>query len=66
MDSELQQFFVAPGYYGADVAHVREYEKTRAEFRKIPVSMLGLKGLGLGLGVAARSRRCPWGCGLRC
>ncbi len=37
VDSELHQFFVAPGYYGPDVLHMREYEKSRAEFRKIPV-----------------------------
>ena len=36
-DQELAHYFVAPGYYGADVAAMREYERQRAEFRKIQV-----------------------------
>lgn len=33
---ELDAFFVAPGYFGADVASVRALESARAEFRKVP------------------------------
>jgi len=38
-DAELSQFFVAPGYYGPDVATMQAYERSRAEFRRVPVHM---------------------------
>lgn len=36
-EGELGQYFVAPGYYGPDVAQMREYERGRAEFRRVTV-----------------------------
>lgn len=51
-DAELQQFFVAPGYYGTDIAQMRDYEKGRAEFRKIMVRMHDMGGPGLAWGWA--------------
>ncbi|KAJ9516501.1 hypothetical protein QJQ45_011148 [Haematococcus lacustris] len=36
-EAELRQYFVAPGYYSADIVNMREYERSRAEFRRMQV-----------------------------
>ncbi|GAX72557.1 hypothetical protein CEUSTIGMA_g13.t1 [Chlamydomonas eustigma] len=34
-DAELQKYFTAPGYYGPDVVTMLNYERGRAEFRRL-------------------------------
>jgi hypothetical protein len=36
-DNEVAQYFVAPGYYGQELQQMLDYEKGRAEFRKVQV-----------------------------
>ena len=36
-EAELSQFFAAPGYHANDLPQMRDYEKSRAEFRKMQV-----------------------------
>ncbi|KAF5835795.1 hypothetical protein DUNSADRAFT_6884 [Dunaliella salina] len=43
-EPELRQYFVAPGYYGQELQHMLEYERGRAEFRKIQVRVFSSEG----------------------